>query len=134
MRRLFAGATAALAWAAPGGAADLVAVAPPAAVAVATAEPTPLEWVRYVHPRIGQATAVTLAGGAVPTIEWRRPVEVRVRTESGEPLSGPEQQAVRDLALVCDRGEVRDARTYTEFNGTFVVTYDCAWLQGFEGR
>lgn len=131
IRRMFAGAAVALACAAPGGAADLVAVAPGA---VAAGEPMPLEWVRHVRPRIGRATAVPAGGVAVRTIEWRRPVEVRVRTVSGAVLGAAGERAVRDRALVCDRGEVRDPATRTETNGTFVVTYDCAWLQGLEGR
>lgn len=116
-------------WASPGGAGDLGAPIPARA-----AEPTPLEWVRHVRPRIGRSVAVPSNGVLVPTIEWRRPVEVRVRTESGEPLTDLERRAVRDLALVCDRGEVRDVADLLERNGTYVVEYDCAWLQGFEGR
>jgi hypothetical protein len=100
--------------------------------AVVVTEPTPLEWVRHVRPRIGRDTAVPVNGVLVPTIEWRRPVEVRVRTESGEPLTEEERRAVLDLAQVCDRGEVRDVSDLLERNGTYVVEYDCAWLQGFE--
>lgn len=132
---------AAVCWGSVGGAADLVAVSPSAEdfvaaspSVVALVEPTPLEWVRYVRPWIGRSTAVPVNGVLVPTIEWRRPVEVRVRTESGEPLTERERVAVRDLALVCDRGQVRDVTDLLERNGTFVVEYDCAWLQGFEER
>ena len=136
VKRAFA-AVAVLAWAAPLGAADLVAVAPGTVVAVVpgtavVAEPTPLEWVRHVRPRIGRDTAVPVNGVLVPTIEWRRPVEVRVRTESGEPLTEQERRAVLDLAQVCDRGEVVDVTDLLERNGTYVIEYDCAWLQGFE--
>ena len=130
-KRAFGAVVAVFCGAVPVGAADLVAVAP---ATVAVAEPTPLEWVRHVRPRVGRATTVPVNGVLVPTIEWRRPVEVRVRTESGEPLTDLERSAVRDLALVCDRGEVRDVADLLERNGTFVVEYDCAWLQGFEDR
>jgi hypothetical protein len=129
VKRAFASVAAALAWAAPVEAADFVVVAPGAVVVT---EPTPLEWVRHVRPRIGRDTAVPVNGVLVPTIEWRRPVEVRVRTESGEPLTEEERRAVLDLAQVCDRGEVRDVSDLLERNGTYVVEYDCAWLQGFE--
>jgi hypothetical protein len=110
-------------------AADLVVVAPGAVVV----EPTPLEVVRHERPRIGRDTAVQVGAALVPTIEWRRPVEVRARTESGELLSELDRRAVRDLALVCDRGEVVGVEELLERNGTFVVEFDCAWLQGFEG-
>ena len=132
-------AAAGLCWGTGVLAADL-GVAPPSGLVavspstVVTAEPTPLEWVREVRPWIGHDTTVPVNGVLVPTIEWRRPVEVRVRTESGEPLTERERLAVRDLALVCDRGEVRDVSDLLERNGTFVVEYDCAWLQGFEDR
>lgn len=97
-------------------------------------EPTALEWLRYVHPRVGRNVVVAGAGVRVPAIEWRHPVEVRVRTESGAALTEPERAAIRDLALVCRRGDVRNATEHTEMNGTFVIEYDCAWLQGFDGR
>ena len=130
-KRAFRAAAAALCVAAPAWAADLVVVAPGAVV---VAEPTPLEWVRHVRPRVGRNTTVPVDGVLVPTIEWRRPVEVRVRTESGEPLTNRELRAVLDLAVICERGEVRDVADLLERNGTFVVEYDCAWLQGFEDR
>jgi hypothetical protein len=94
-------------------------------------EPTPLEWLRYVRSKVGRNVVVPATDGTVVrTIEWRHPVEVRVRTESGAALTPAEQVAVRDLALVCNRGEARDVSTRTELNGTFVVEYGCVRLQG----
>lgn len=128
-----------VAWGGPGQAGGFVSVeqgqmtVTPATTA-SVAEPTPLEWLRYVRPRVGQDVSAVVDGRTVRTIEWRHPVEVRVRTESGAPLTGAEQDAVLDLALVCDRGEVRGATGSTEFNDTFVVEYDCAWLQGYESQ
>jgi hypothetical protein len=110
-------------------------VAVGAAVATVEREPTSLEWLRYVYPKIGRNVVVpTTTGTSVRTIEWRHPVEVRVRTESGAALTGPEQAAIRDLALVCDRGRVREVSTRTEMNGTFVVNYGCVWLQGYDDQ
>jgi hypothetical protein len=114
-----------LAWAGSAGAQE-AATAP-------RAEPTPLEWLRYVRPKVGRDVVVPATNGtSVRTIEWRHPVEVRVRTESGAALTGPEQAAIRQLALICDRGGVADVSTRTERNGTFVVEYGCVWLQGYE--
>lgn len=124
--------TTALALAGPAAAADLVLVAPGATGV--TPGPTPLEWVRHVRPRIGRDVVIPVSGATVRTIEWRRPVEVRVRSESGAELTAAERQAVLALAPVCDRGEARDVRDLLERNGTYVVEYDCAWLQGFEER
>jgi hypothetical protein len=96
-------------------------------------QPALLEVVRHDRPRIGRDRVVQVGAAAVPTIEWRRPVEVRARTESGEPLSEADRRFVRDLALVCPRGEVLGVEELLERNGTFVVEFDCAWLQGLEG-
>ena len=117
----------------PVGAADLGSdgVATQASV---VATPTPLEWLRYMHPREGRNVTIAGNGTSIPSIEWRYPVEVRVRTESGAALPDRERAAIRDLALVCDRGEVRDVTERTEPNGTYVVEYGCAWLQGFDRR
>jgi hypothetical protein len=130
------GVWAALAWATPLAAADLVGVAP---VAVVVAGPgtvavraTPLEGVRETYPRIGRNVLANLNGAAVPTIEWRNPVEVRVRTFSGISLSEGERAGVRALADECLRGAPRLVSERTETNGTFVVRYDCVWLQGYE--
>jgi hypothetical protein len=93
-------------------------------------EPTPLEWLRHVGPQVGRDVVVPVAGGQIRTIEWHRDVTVRVRTESGAPLTHAEQAAVRDLALVCRRGEARGGVERVEPNGTYVIDYDCAWIQG----
>lgn len=120
------------------GAADLLVVAPgavPGAVPGVVVLPTPLEWLRYVRPQVGRDVVVpTTAGATVATIEWWQPVEVRVRTESGLALSEPEKAAILAEALTCRRGEPADARTYVERNGTYVIEYRCAWLQGSEGQ
>ncbi len=136
MTRWIVGALAALAWAAPVAAADLVGVAP---VAVVVAGPgtvavraTPLEGVREIYPRIGRNVVANVNGAAVPTIEWRNPVELRVRTFSGVPLTEGERAGVRALADECLRGAPRLVSERTEANDTFVVRYDCVWLQGFE--
>ena len=128
-----------VAWGGPGQAGGFVSVEQgqmvvTPATTVSDVEPTPLEWLRYVRPKVGRDVAVVVDGQSVRTIEWRHPVEVRVRTESGAALTGPEQAAVLDLAQVCHRGEVRGVTGTTEFNDTFVVEYDCAWLQGYEGQ
>jgi hypothetical protein len=128
-----------VAWGGPGQAGGFVSVEQgqmvvTPATTVSVAEPTPLEWLRYVRPKVGRDVAVVVDGQSVRTIEWRHPVEVRVRTESGVALTRPEQDAVLDLAQVCHRGEPRSVRATTEFNDTFVVEYDCTWLQGYEGQ
>lgn len=97
-------------------------------------EPTPLEWLRYVRPEEGREVTVPVDGTWVRTIEWKRPVEVRVRTESGEPLSVAEKAAIRELALVCDRGEATAPDDRVVPNGTYVIEYDCTWLQGQEDQ
>jgi hypothetical protein len=103
-------------------------------VPAAGAEATQLEWLRYARQREGRRVVVPLGAGQVATIEWWQPVEVRVRTESGRGLTGPEQAAVSAEAMTCRRGEPRDASARTERNGTFVVEFRCAWLQGLEGQ
>ncbi len=127
---------AALAWATPVVAADLVGVAP---VAVVVTDPsalpvraTPLEGVRETYSRIGRNVVANVNGAAVPTIEWRNPLELRVRTFSGISLSEGERAGVRALADECLRGAPQYVSERTESNGTFVVRYDCVWLQGFE--
>ena len=128
-----------VAWGGPGQAGGFVSVeqgqmvVTPATTA-SDVEPTSLEWLRYVRPKVGRDVAVVVDGQSVRTIEWRHPVEVRVRTESGAALTRPEQDAVLDLAQVCHRGVPRDVNATTEFNDTFVVEYDCTWLQGYEGQ
>jgi hypothetical protein len=103
--------------------------------AVATVEPTPLEWLRYIRPREGRDVVVpVVGGGSVQTIEWWRPVEVRVRTESGAALTERERAAIRAEAIRCRRGEPAVTEERTESNGTFVIEYRCAWLQGFEDQ
>jgi predicted sugar kinase len=119
------------------GGAEAGGLVPVGGLVTATVEapgPAPLEVVRHELPQVGRDTAVQLGGTVVPTIEWRRRVEVRARTESGEPLTEIDRQYVRDLALVCRRGEVAGVEELLERNGTFVVEFDCAWLQGLEGR
>ncbi len=118
----------------PAGAADLtageslpVALVGPGA---GSTEPTPLEWRRHVMPWRGQRVTVLVNGVPVPDIEWRSRNEVRVRTESGAPLTEVERQAIRSQALVCQRGELRDPIERIELNGTLVLEYDCARLQG----
>ena len=128
-----------VAWGGPGQAGGFVSVEQgqmvvTPATTVSDVEPTPLEWLRYVRPKVGRDVAVVVDGQSVRTIEWRHPVEVRVRTESGAALTRPEQDAVLDLAQVCHRGVPRDVNATTEFNDTFVVEYDCTWLQGYEGQ
>ena len=128
-----------VAWGGPGQAGGFVSVEQgqmvvTPATTVSDVEPTPLEWLRYVRPKVGWDVAVVVDGQSVRTIEWRHPVEVRVRTESGAALTRPEQDAVLDLAQVCHRGVPRDVNATTEFNDTFVVEYDCTWLQGYEGQ
>ena len=128
-----------VAWGGPGQAGGFVSVEQgqmvvTPATTVSDVEPTPLEWLRYVRPKVGRDVAVVVDGQSVRTIEWRHPVEVRVRTESGAALTRPEQDAVLDLAQVCHRGEPRDVNATTEFNDTFVVEYDCTWLQGYESQ
>ena len=113
--------------------ADLIApTATPIALAgqsVGAAEPTRLDWLRHVGPWTGRRVVASVGGKIYPTIEWRSRNEVRVRTESGASLAESERQAVVALALVCNRGEVRDPTTRVELTGTFVVEYDCARLQ-----
>lgn len=135
-QRMVGALAAALAWAAPAGAADIMGIAP---VRVVAADPgtvalraTPLEGVREVYPRVGRNVVANLDGAAVPTIEWRIPIELRVRTFSGVPLTEGQKAAVVALAPECLRGEPRDVSTRVEVNLTFVVLYDCVWLQGFE--
>jgi hypothetical protein len=104
----------------------------PAAAAV---EPTPLEWLRYIRPREGRDVVVpVVGGGSVQTIEWWRPVELRVRTESGAALTERERAAIRAEAVRCRRGTPASAEERTESNGTFVIEYRCAWLQGYEDQ
>jgi hypothetical protein len=80
---------------------------------------------------MGRNVAVpTTTGGVLRTIEWHRDVEVRVRTETGMPLTAGERAGVLGLLQYCDRGDVRSPTERVERNGTFVVEYDCAWLQG----
>ncbi|EYD77803.1 hypothetical protein Rumeso_00530 [Rubellimicrobium mesophilum DSM 19309] len=94
------------------------------------AAPTPLEWLRQVGPQVGQNVRVPANGGYVPGIEWHRDVQVRVRTRSGALLTPAEQASIRAQALICGRGEVRAPMARVEPNGTLVIDYDCAWLQG----
>lgn len=110
-------------------AAGLVAVSAERASAVATAD---LEYVRYVQPRIGRSAVVPVGGTSVATIEWRRPVELRARTETGGPLTSADRVAALELAQACERGAPRDIVERTERSGTYVVELDCVWLQGFE--
>jgi hypothetical protein len=112
-----------------GGFAPVTSVTSVPASAVAP-EPAPLEWLRYVGPQVGRNVTVQVGGAIVPGIEWHRDIEVRVRTESGALLTPAEQDSVQAQALVCGRGEVRGATRRLEPNGTLVIDYDCAWLQG----
>jgi hypothetical protein len=112
-----------------GGFAPVTSVSTAPVVGVAP-EPLPLEWLRIVGPQVGRDVVVPVNGVPVATIEWRREVAVRVRTESGAPLSLAEQASVRATAMTCRHGEVRSPMERTEPNGTYVVEYACAWLQG----
>lgn len=106
-------------------AADLVAVSAEGVTA-------DLEYVRYVQPRIGRNAVVPVGGASVATIEWRRPVEFRARTETGAPLTSGDRAAALEMAQACERGSPRDIVERTERTGTYVVELDCVWLQGFE--
>jgi hypothetical protein len=91
-----------------------------------------LELVIYEQPRIGRNAVVPVGGASVATIEWRRPVELRARTESGMPLTAGHRAEVLEIAQACERGSPRDVAERTERSGTYVVELDCVWLQGFE--
>ena len=93
-------------------------------------EPAALEWVSYEGPWTGRRVVATVNGASVRTIEWRLRNEVRVRTGSGAALTNTQRRAVTDLALNCRQGKARDPVAMLELNGTFVVEYDCARLQG----
>ncbi|TNC73737.1 hypothetical protein [Rubellimicrobium roseum] len=112
-------------WGGAAAAADLVV----AGAAGTVAWPGELEVVRNVGSRDGHRVVVPEPGGARAAIEWRSPVEVRVRTLSGERLSPALQAAARVEATTCDRGVPVDAREAFELNGTYVLRFDCAWLQ-----
>ena len=109
---------------------SLGAVAPASTVVALT----PLEWFREFRPKIGREVTVLVDGVARRTIEWRYPVEVRVRTKSGAALTGAEQAAIRDRAVVCRQGVPTNASTTTELGGTFVVEFDCVRLQSYAAQ
>ena len=113
----------------PAAAADLMAVS---VVGAGLAPRADLELVLYEQPRIGRDAVVPVGGASVATIEWRRPVELRARTETGEPLTPGDRAAVLAMAQACDRGSPRNVAERTELSGTYVVELDCVWLQGFE--
>ncbi|HVG48550.1 MAG TPA: hypothetical protein VM899_10505 [Rubellimicrobium sp.] len=89
-----------------------------------------LELLRYQSPQIGRNILAVVNGVQVATIEWRHEVTVRVRTTTGVPLTQAELASVRSQAAVCRRGEVQAGPEYTEPNGTLVLKYACAWVQG----
>lgn len=127
-------AAAALGWA---GAAGAGGFAPPYGVVEtvpvpASAAPgaTGLEVLRYQSPQIGRNIQTVLNGVPVATIEWRHEVTVRVRTVTGVALTEAELASVQDRQVTCRRGEVRAGPAYVEPNGTYVLKYACAWVQG----
>ena len=113
-----------------GGFAPVTTVTTVSSVPAPIVVPTPLEWLRYVGPQVGRNVTAQVDGVLRPTIEWHRDIQVRVRTESGALLTPAEQDSVQSQALVCGRGEVRGPTRRVEPNGTLVIDYDCAWLQG----
>ena len=74
-----------------------------------------------------------------PAIEWSRRVELRARNFTGEEFSEIERAAIRSQGVACGRGEPRNVISGVEafggtsdtetLGGTFVVRYECAWLQ-----
>ena len=130
----WAAAVAVLGWTGSAGAGGF---APPYGTAGAVVVPTSaapgatgLERLRTQSPLVGRNILAVVNGMQVVTIEWRHEVTERVRTATGEPLTEAELASVRAQALVCRRGEVRAGPEYTEPNGTYVLNYACAWLQG----
>lgn len=70
---------------------------------------------------------VEVAGA--PAIEWSRAVEVRARTLTGASLTEAERAAIRSQGVDCARGTPRAVSDGVEDGGTFVVRFECAWLQ-----
>jgi hypothetical protein len=99
------------------------------------AQATPVELAREVRSQEGQRVVVPVTGGgSLATIEWRRANEVRARAVSGEPLGPSDLAALRASEVRCGRGDPRDVSERIERNGTWVLTFDCAWLQGLEAQ
>jgi hypothetical protein len=92
---------------------------------------TPVTMERRDGPVTGEEHRVDPPGAERTTphgtvIEWRRPVEVRVRAVSGLPLTREEQDEVRALAVACDDGGASENLfVYVEPDNTVVLSFDC---------
>ena len=113
-----------------GGFAPATTVTSVTTVPASTADPAALEWVRYDGPQVGRNVTVEAGGALVPGIEWHRDIQIRVRTKSGALLTPDQQAGLLANWQTCRRGEARGAMGRVEPNGTYVIDYDCAWLQG----